>query len=117
MKQLENEIQVALKRCTTRDERKQKWEKNEKEIRERAEKLKEEMQKEMETFFQINEDKAILQQWREYVMNKITQQKEMQELALMHICLATFRYLQNQQDVEESKQAYKEQLLKKLKSS
>ena len=116
MKRLENEIQVGLTRCTTRDERKQKWEKSEREILERAEELKEEMRREMETFVQTNEDKAVLEQWREYIINRIKQQKDTQVHALMNTCLATFRYLQTQQDVEENKQAYKEQLLQKAKA-
>ena len=113
MKQLEKQIQVALRRCTTRDERKQKWEKNQKEIHERAEKIKEKMQKEIATFIETNEDKAILEEWREFVNNRITQRKEMQVLALINICRATFSYLQNQQDVEEKKQTYKDELLEK----
>ena len=113
MKQLEKKIQVALKRCTTRDERKEKWEEIQKEIQQRAEKIKEDMQKEIETFIETNEDKAILEEWREFVNNRITQQKEMQVLALINICRATFSYLQNQQDVEEKKQTYKDELLEK----
>ena len=116
MKQLERQIQVALTRCTTRDERKQKWKNDEQKIRQRAEQLKEKMQKEMENFFQTNEDKVILEQWREYIMNKIRQQKDIQVLALMDTCSKTFCYLQHQQDVEEHKQRYKEQLLQKVKT-
>ena len=116
MKRLKNEIQVGSTRCRTRDERKQEWEKNEREIRERVEELKEKMQREMETFVQTNEDKAVLKQWREYIITRIKQQKETQVHALMNTCSATFRYLQTQQDVEENKQAYTEQLLQKAKA-
>ena len=116
MAEVERKIQVALSRCTTRDEREQKWELSKREIREQAEKLRRDMEKEMKIFFETSEDKATLEQWKENMMNKIVQLKENQLMAVMQNCQASFKYWQNRQDVEEMKQTYKKKLLQRARN-
>ena len=115
MAELERKIQVTLSRCTTRDERQEKWTLSRRQIREEAEKLREKMAIEMKVFFETSEDKATLEQWKENVMNKIIQFKENQQMMVTTNCLAAFRYWQNRQDVEEKKQTYENELLQKAK--
>ena len=116
MAQLEGKIQVALKRCTTRDERKEKWDESKRQIREEAEELRKKMEIEMKVFFETNEDKTTLEQWKENVMNKISQQNENQQKAVTRNCEATFSYLQDRQYVEEKEKAYEKELLQKAKT-
>jgi predicted transcriptional regulator len=101
MAKLESEIQVALERCTTRDEREEEWKSSENSIRQEAHRLGEEMKKKMEKFFETSEDRATLDQWKENVMNRIVELKENQESEVNKTCKATFNFLQNQQDVEK----------------
>ena len=115
MAELERKIQVALSRCTTRDERKEKWDRSKRQIREEAEELRSKMEIEMKAFFETSEDKTTLEQWKENVMNKISQFKENQQIAITRNCEATFSYLQDRQDVEEKKQTYEKELLQKAK--
>ena len=116
MAELEGKILVALKRCTTRDERKEKWDESKRQIREEAEQLRKKMEIEMKNFFETSEDKTTLEQWKGNVMNKISQYKENQQIAVTRNCEATFSYLQDRQDVEEKKQAYEKELLQKAKT-
>ena len=111
MAELERKIQVALSRCTTRDEREEKWAVSKRQIREEAEALGKKMEIEMKIFFETSEDKATLEQWKENVMYKIVQSKENQLMTVTKNCLAAFRYWQNRQDVEEKKQTYEKELL------
>ena len=115
MAELERKIQVALGRCTTREERKKKWEESKRKIHEEAEKLREKMEIEMKVFFETSEDKATLEQWKGNVMNKIVQSKENQRRTVSMNCLANYDYLQNRQDVEEMKQKYEKGLLQKAR--
>ena len=115
MAELEGKIQVGLRRCTTRDERKRKWDVSKIQIREEAEELRKKMEIEMQVFFETSEDKTTLEQWKENVMHKISQFKENQQIAITRSCAATFSYLQDRQDVEEKKQAYEKELLQKAK--
>ena len=116
MAEVERKIQVALSRCTTRDDRERKWQLSKREIREQAEKLRRDMEKEMKMFFETNEDKATLEQWKESMMNKIVQFKENQLMAVMQNCQASFQYWQNRQDVEEMKQTYEKKLLQRARN-
>ena len=116
MAELEGKIRVALRRCTTRDERKNKWDVSKRQIREEAEELRKKMEMEMQVFFETSEDKTTLEQWKENVMRKISQHKENQQTTVTRNCEATFSYLQDRQDVEEKKQAYEKELLQKAKT-
>ena len=115
MGELERKIQVALTRCSTRDEREKQWEASKRQIREEAEELRGKMEIQMKVFFETSEDKATLEQWKENIMNKIEQLKENQLTSITNNCSATFHYLQNRQDVEEKKQTYEKELLQKAK--
>ena len=116
MAELEGNIQTALKRCTTRDEREEKWDVSKRQIREEAEELRKKMETKMKVFFETNEDKTTLEQWKGNVMNKISQYKENQQITVTRNCEATFSYLQDRQDVEEKEQAYEKELLQKAKT-
>ena len=116
MAELEGNILVALKTCTTRDERKEKWDESKAQIREEAEKLRKEMEIDMKVFFETSEDKTTLEQWKGNVMNKISQYKENQQIAVTRNCEATFSYLQDRQDVDEKEQAYEKELVQKAKT-
>ena len=116
MAEVERKIQVALSRCTTRDEREQKWEISKRKIREQAEELRMKMEQEMKIFFETSEDKPILEQWRESVMNKIAQFKENQLMTVVQNCQASFQYWQSRQDVEEKKQMYEKTLLHRARN-
>ena len=115
MAEQERKNQVTLKRCTTRHERKKKWDVSKRQIREEAEELRKKMEMEMKAFFETSEDKTTLEQWRGNVMNRISEFKENQQIAVTKNCAATFSYLQDRQDVEEKKQTYEKELLQKAK--
>ncbi|CAB4039034.1 interferon-induced very large GTPase 1-like [Paramuricea clavata] len=103
MGELEKKIQVALRRSTTLDERFNVWSSSQMQIRDEAEALGKKMKQAMKKFFETNEDKSILEQWRENVMNKIVQHKENLVMDVTKNCIEIFRYLQNRQDVDEKR--------------
>ena len=115
MAELDRRIQVALSRCTTRDERIKKWAASKRQIREEAEEVRRKMEISMKIFFETSEDKVTLEQWKENVMNKIGQSMENQQMTVTNNCLAAFNYWQNRQDVEEKKQTCEKELLQKAK--
>ena len=115
MAELERKIQVALGRCTTTDKRKGKWKESQEKIKNKAEELKEKMEKAMNHFFETNEDKATLEQWKANVMQKIEELEDNQRKAVLSNCYATYKHLQNRQDVEEMKQKYEKKLLQKAR--
>ena len=85
-------MMIALGRCTTRDERKKKWEESRRQIQEEAEKLRGKMEIEMKVFFKTSEDKVTLEQWKGNVRNKIVQSNENQKRTVSMNCLATYDY-------------------------
>ena len=111
MAEMESKIQISLSRSTTREKRENIWKVSKMQIREKAEGLEQKLEEAMEHFFETNEDKATLEQWRENVMNRIVQHKENQVNEVTRNCSATFHYLQNRQDVDERKQIYEKKLL------
>ncbi len=115
MAELERKIQISLSRSTTREERRNRWRASEMQIRDEAESLKKKLEEAMEHFFETNEDKVTLEQWRENVMNRIVQHKENQVNEVTRNCSATFHYLQDRQDVDERRQIYEKQLLEKAR--
>ena len=115
MAELERKIQISLSRSTTREERENIWRVSKMQIREKAEALKKKLEDAMQHFFETNEDKATLEQWRENVMNRIVQHKENQVNEVTRNCSATFHYLQDRQDVDEKKQIYEKKLLEKAR--
>ncbi|XP_028415124.1 interferon-induced very large GTPase 1-like isoform X15 [Dendronephthya gigantea] len=116
MGELQTEIEVALKRCSTQEELVKEWERKEIEILQEAEKFGDKMKEAMNDFFQTDQDKAILEQWRENIMNRITEQKEIQVRQVRRNCESTFNFLQNLQNVEERKQTHKKEFLEKARS-
>ena len=115
MAELERKIEVAITRCTTRDDRQKKWKEFEKQIPKKAEELRRKMENQMKEFFETSEDKATLEQWKENITRKIERLKDNVMMTITDNCLATFKYLQNRQDVEEKKQSYQQELLQKAK--
>ncbi|XP_046849926.1 interferon-induced very large GTPase 1-like [Xenia sp. Carnegie-2017] len=115
MDEIERNIERDMKRCTTREERKECWMSSKKRIFAKAEELKTKMEKEMQTFFESSEDKSTLEQWKEDVMDKIKRYKRNQEASVIENCEATFHHLQQKQDVEEMKKNYEKQLLDRAK--
>ena len=114
MAELEKTTMVSLMRCPA-DTRDAIWEVQIMQIREKAEALSKEMEKEMEVFFETNEDKATLEQWRENIMLKIGFLKESQEAEVKKNCQATFNYLQSRQEIDKKKLDYKGKLLANAK--
>ena len=115
MTNLKTKIDVDLGRCATREEREKKWWESEKEIWKEAAGLGKKMEIAMKDFFETNEDKATLEQWRENTMTKIKQMQENQKADVVKHCSATYHYLQSRQDVEDKKQSYENKLLQKAK--
>ncbi|XP_028403164.1 interferon-induced very large GTPase 1-like [Dendronephthya gigantea] len=115
MKQLENRIEVALKRCTTNEELTNKWLKLEKGINREAGNFAAKMKKEMKNFIETSEDNAILEQWREVIMNKIEQEKDIQVMEVSKDCKATFDHVRNLQDVKEKQKIYESELINKAR--
>ncbi|XP_028415115.1 interferon-induced very large GTPase 1-like isoform X6 [Dendronephthya gigantea] len=116
MGELQTEIEVALKRCSTQEELIEEWERKEIEIPEEADKLGNKMKEAMNEFFKTDQDKAILEQWRENIMNRITEQKEIQVRQVRRNCESTFNFLQNLQNVEKIKQTYEKEFLEKARN-
>ncbi|XP_028403136.1 interferon-induced very large GTPase 1-like [Dendronephthya gigantea] len=115
MTELKTRIEVALSRCTTREEREEEWKESRKQIWNEAANLGKKMETAMKRFFEENEDKATLEQWRENTMLKIKQMEENQKLEVTTYCSEAFRYLQNRQDVDEKKQSFEKEILYKAK--
>ena len=86
-------------------------------IREKADELAKVMEKKMEVFFETNEDKATLEQWRENIMLKIGYLKENQEAEVKKNCQATFNLLESRQEMEKKKLVYENILLANAKES
>ncbi|XP_028403139.1 interferon-induced very large GTPase 1-like [Dendronephthya gigantea] len=116
MNEFQTKVEVALKRCSTKTQREEEWKKKEREIREEGQRLAEKMKEAMNEFFKTNQDKETLEQWKEYVMNRIEVEKETQMGQIHSDCLSTFEYLQSLQDVEAKKQDCEAMLLEKAKN-
>jgi hypothetical protein len=113
MTELDRKIEVAIKRCTTQDELKARERESTIQIHDEAETLGKEMENAMKQFFEASEDKTTLEQWRENVMNKIKQDKEIQMMQVKKNCLANLHHWENRQKVEEKKQTYRKELIQK----
>ncbi|XP_028412837.1 interferon-induced very large GTPase 1-like [Dendronephthya gigantea] len=115
MTDLERKIEVALRRCTTKDERKEVWNGYRTHIGKEAAALGQKMETAMDVFFETSEDKVTLEQWRGNIMKKIIQMQDNQSMEVTNNCLAAYNYWQNRQDVDEKKQSYQNELLQKAK--
>ena len=115
MAELERKIEVAVNKCTTRDEFKTARENSIKDIRDEAEALAKKMENAMEVFFETDEDKATLEQWRQNTVNRIKQQKENQVIEVKRNCTATFHHWENRQKLIIEKEKIYGELLKKAK--
>ncbi|XP_028403138.1 interferon-induced very large GTPase 1-like [Dendronephthya gigantea] len=113
MSDLKTEIEVALERCTKREERDEKWNSSQKQIGKRAQELGKKMETAMKTFFETNEDKATLEQWRENFMRKIQLMEDNQRSDVVHSCSAAYHHLQNQHDVKEKEKKIEKEFLQK----
>lgn len=114
MAELEKTTSVSLMRSPA-DARKDIWEVQKLLIHETAEEMSGKMEKEMEVFFETNEDKATLEQWRENIMIKIRQLKESQEAEVKNRCQADFDYWQSRQEIDNMKLVYEKELLANAK--
>jgi hypothetical protein len=114
MTELEKKIQVSLMRSSA-DARDGIWSVSKMEIQEKAEELGSKMGKAMEYFFETNEDRTTLEQWKENIMNKIKHLKDCQMMEVMRNCQAAFHYWQSRQEVDIKKQTCKNVLLAKAR--
>ena len=114
MTELEKTIQVSLMRSSA-DAREYIWAAGKMEIQEKAEELGRKMEKAMEDFFETNEDKATLEQWKENCMNRIKGLKDCQVMEVMRNCQATFNYWQSRREVDIKKQTCENELLAKAR--
>ena len=114
MTELEKKIQVSIMRSSA-DTREDIWAVGRMEIEDKAEELGKKMEKAMEDFFETNEDKATLEQWKENFMNRIKGLKDCQVMEVMRNCQATFNYWQSRREVDIKKQTCENELLAKAK--
>ena len=114
MTELEKRINVSLMRSSA-ETREAIWLVGKAEIREKAEELGSKMERAMEDFFETNEDKATLEQWKENNMNKIKYLKDCQIMEVERNCQAAFHYWQSRQEVDRKKQTCRNELLAKAK--
>ena len=110
MAELEKTTSVSLMRSSA-DDRVAIWEVQKVIISEKAEEMSKEMERKMEVFFETNEDKATLEQWRENIMIKIRHLKESQEAEVKKNCQATFDYWQSRQEIDNMKLVCEKRLL------
>ncbi|CAB3998048.1 interferon-induced very large GTPase 1-like [Paramuricea clavata] len=115
MTELEKKIHVSLMRSSA-DAREDIWSVSKMEIQEKAEELGSKMEKAMEDFFETNEDKTTLEQWKENIMNKIRYLQDYQMMEIMRNCQAAFHYWQSRQEVDIKKQTYENELLAKART-
>ncbi|XP_028415062.1 interferon-induced very large GTPase 1-like [Dendronephthya gigantea] len=116
MAELEKRIMVALERCSAADEREKRWADSRTKIDEEAEDLAGEMAQEMNEFFETDEDKTTVEQWKEHILTKIKEEKEIHILEVKKKCLSTFNHLQRVQDIKDKGRTYEEELLENAKS-
>ena len=114
MTELDKRIQVSLMRSSA-DAREAIWSVSKVEIREKAEELGSKMERAMEDFFETNEDKTTLEQWKENFMNKVNYLKDCQIMEVKRNCQAAFHYWQSRQEVDIKKQTCKNELLAKAR--
>ena len=114
MTELEKRINVSLMRSSA-EAREDIWSVSKAEIREKAEELGSKMEKAMGDFFETNEDKTTLEQWKENSMNKIKYLKDCQIMEVERNCQAAFRYWQSRQEVDIKKQTCRNELLAKAR--
>ena len=114
MTELEKRIQVSLMRSSA-DAREAIWSVGKVEIQEKAEELGSKMENAMEDFFETNEDKTTLEQWKENFMNKINYLKDFQIMEVKRNCQEAFYYWQSRQEVDIRKQTCKNELLAKAR--
>ena len=115
MAELERKIEVAINRCTTRDEFEATRVESIEDIHNKAEGLAREIERAMEDFFETSEDKETLEQWRQNIVNRIKQQKENQVMDVKRSCSATFNNWENRQKLVEKKQIYAGELFERAK--
>ncbi|XP_028403314.1 interferon-induced very large GTPase 1-like [Dendronephthya gigantea] len=116
MAEFERRIIVALERCLTADEREKRWADSRTKIDEEAEDLAGKMAQEMNDFFETDEDKTTVEQWKEHTLTKIKEEKEIHILEVKKKCLSTFNHLQRVQDIKDKGRNYEEELLENAKS-
>ena len=114
MTELEKRIQLSLMRSSA-DAREAIWSVSKAEIQEKAKELGSNMERAMEDFFETNEDKTTLEQWKENFMNKIKYLKDCQIMEVNKNCQAAFHYWQSRQEVDIKKQSCKNELLAKAR--
>ena len=115
MAELERKIEVAIKRCITRDEFEATRVDSIEHIHNKPEGLAREIERSMEDFFETSEDKETLEQWRQNIVNRIKQQKENQVMEVTKNCSAIFTHWENRQKVEKKKEIYRDELLEKVR--
>ena len=114
MTELEKRINVSLMRSSA-EAREAIWLVGKAEIREKAEELGSRMERAMGDFFETNEDKTTLEQWKENIMNKIKYLKDCQIMEVERNCQAAFHYWQSRQEVDRKKQTCRNELLAKAR--
>ena len=115
MSVMEMEITSALKNCRP-ENRRQLWQRKKQEITTKAEELGARMKEEMAEFFDSNQDKATLEQWRVNTMNKIENLKRIQAYEVENNCKTVYDHLQNRQEIDRKKLVYKKDLLDRAKN-
>lgn len=114
MTMLEMDITSALKNCRP-EHRRELWQLKKSKIAANAEALAMRMKEEMVGFFDTNEDKATLEQWRVNTMNKIENLKRIRATEVENNCKTIYDHLQNRQEIDTKKLVYKKELLEKAK--
>ena len=105
--QLDRKIEILIKRCGTLNELEATRCSCTEDVHKEGEALGKAMENAMQEFFKTNEDKATLDQWRENVMNRIKQDKEIQVRQIKENLEANYHHWQNRKKVNEKKQTYK----------
>ncbi|XP_028403252.1 LOW QUALITY PROTEIN: interferon-induced very large GTPase 1-like [Dendronephthya gigantea] len=115
MAKLEEQIDVALRRCLTAVQREEEWAESEKEIHSKAKELEKEMKKAMDFFFVNDKDSTTLYKWRGAISEEIEKEKERQVTKVKDHCFKTLLYLRRIQDIERKKNTYQEKVMEKAK--
>ncbi|XP_028414179.1 interferon-induced very large GTPase 1-like [Dendronephthya gigantea] len=115
MAELEHEIVVSLKRCSTENEREAKWADGQKEISKVAEELERTLLEAMNDFLETSEHTNTLKQWKSDVQTKVKEEKEIRISKVTKNCSSTFKHLQSVQDNTHKKLKCEEKLIEKAK--
>ncbi|XP_028403249.1 interferon-induced very large GTPase 1-like [Dendronephthya gigantea] len=116
MAELKEEIDVALRRCSTPVQLEKEWAEHRNAINRKAEELGTKMEEAMDVFFETSEDRATLDKWRGEISEEIKKKKENQVKEVEDNCSKTLLYLKRLHVIKKKQITYEEKIMERAKA-